>query len=238
MTMKSLTTVARAIVLDASISVDLSKGLSGDEAKTHKVRAAFLTPIAKAFGTDTGCEVAEIGVQVHGGMGYIEETGAAQYYRDVRVTAIYEGTNGIHAMDMVGRKLMDDGAAAFPCQVLEAQRKGSPVLPQMGCESTAELQVPETGGSHPVAAATSRSSDPRWTAPSIPPSKSPAPAPMCLSPGRPSSRAGQVTGPAISPRSARLLNPLAAKAAEMQPLLISRAKTAIVVFAAVLGVAG
>ena len=113
MTMKSLTTVARAIVLDAAISVDLSKGLSGDEAKTHKVRAAFLTPIAKAFGTDTGCEVAEIGVQVHGGMGYIEETGAAQFYRDVRVTAIYEGTNGIQAMDMVGRKLMDDGVAAF-----------------------------------------------------------------------------------------------------------------------------
>ncbi|PCJ76235.1 MAG: acyl-CoA dehydrogenase [Rhodobacteraceae bacterium] len=113
MTMKTLTTAARAIILDAAISTDLSKGLEGGEAKAHAARAAFLTPIAKAFGTDTGCEVAEIGVQVHGGMGYIEETGAAQYYRDVRVTAIYEGTNGIQAMDLVGRKLMDGGVAAF-----------------------------------------------------------------------------------------------------------------------------
>ena len=113
MTMKTLTSVARAIILDAAISMDLSKGLDGDAAHTQAARAAFLTPIAKAFGTDTGCEVAEIGVQVHGGMGYIEETGAAQFYRDVRVTAIYEGTNGIQAMDMVGRKLMDGGVAAF-----------------------------------------------------------------------------------------------------------------------------
>ena len=63
-----------------------------------KSRAAFLTPIAKSFGTEIGCRVAELGIQVHGGMGYIEESGAAQYYRDVRVTAIYEGTNGIQAM--------------------------------------------------------------------------------------------------------------------------------------------
>ena len=69
-------------------------------------------PIAKAFGTDTGCEVASLAMQVFGGMGYIEETGIAQYYRDVRVTAIYEGTNGIQAMDLVGRKLADGGAAA------------------------------------------------------------------------------------------------------------------------------
>jgi hypothetical protein len=76
-------------------------------------RAAFLTPIAKAFGTDTGCDVAQLGVQVHGGMGYIEETGAAQFARDVRVTAIYEGTNGIQAMDLVARKLSDGGEAAY-----------------------------------------------------------------------------------------------------------------------------
>lgn len=113
MTMKTLTSVARAIILDAAVSTDLSKGLKGDNAAAQRARAAFLTPIAKAFGTDTGCEVAEIGVQVHGGMGYIEETGAAQFYRDVRVTTIYEGTNGIQAMDMVGRKLMDGGVAAF-----------------------------------------------------------------------------------------------------------------------------
>jgi len=110
MTMKSLTSIARAICLDCAISLDLARA-NKDEG--HAARAAFLTPIAKAFSTDAGCEVAELGVQVHGGMGFIEETGAAQYYRDVRVTAIYEGTNGIQAMDMVGRKLKDGGKAAF-----------------------------------------------------------------------------------------------------------------------------
>ncbi len=109
MTMKALTATARAICLDTALATDLAKA-TGDAGQ--KARAALLTPICKAFGTDTGCEVAGIGVQVHGGMGFIEETGAAQYYRDVRVTAIYEGTNGIQAMDLVGRKLKDGGAAA------------------------------------------------------------------------------------------------------------------------------
>ncbi len=113
MAMKSLTSVARAICLDTAISIDLARALDGEAAGLQGARAAFLTPIAKAFGTDTGCEVAEIGVQVHGGMGFIEETGAAQFYRDVRVTAIYEGTNGIQAMDLVARKMMDNGKAAF-----------------------------------------------------------------------------------------------------------------------------
>ncbi len=110
MTMKALTATARAICLDTAISIDLARA-TGDAAQ--KARAALLTPMAKAFGTDAGMRVSEIGMQVHGGMGYIEETGAAQFYRDVRVTAIYEGTNGIQAMDLVGRKLMDNGAAAL-----------------------------------------------------------------------------------------------------------------------------
>ncbi len=110
MTMKALTATARAICLDTAISIDLARA-TGDAAQ--KARAALLTPMAKAFGTDAGMRVSEIGIQVHGGMGYIEETGAAQFYRDVRVTAIYEGTNGIQAMDLVGRKLMDNGAAAL-----------------------------------------------------------------------------------------------------------------------------
>lgn len=112
MTMKSLTSSARAICLDTAVSLDLARSLEGESAKRAAARAAFLTPITKAFGTDVGCEVASLGIQVHGGMGYIEETGAAQFYRDVRVTSIYEGTNGIQAMDMVGRKLMDGGVAA------------------------------------------------------------------------------------------------------------------------------
>ena len=108
--MKAELFAARAIALSCAVATDMARatGEAGWQA-----RAAFLTPIAKAYGTDTGIRVAEAGIQVHGGMGYIEETGAAQYLRDVRVTAIYEGTNGIQAMDLVGRKLMDGGEAAF-----------------------------------------------------------------------------------------------------------------------------
>ena len=77
------------------------------------MRAEVLTPLAKAWGTDVGCEVASLGIQVHGGMGFIEETGAAQHLRDARIAPIYEGTNGIQAADLVGRKLGLDGGAAF-----------------------------------------------------------------------------------------------------------------------------
>ncbi len=112
MTMKALTSAVRAICLDTAFSLDMARATEGDEAARWAARGAFLTPIAKGFGTDMGCHVAELGVQVHGGMGFIEETGAAQFYRDVRVTAIYEGTNGIQAMDLVARKLMDGGVAA------------------------------------------------------------------------------------------------------------------------------
>ena len=101
---------ARAIALACGVAIDMTTA-TGDAA--WQSRAAFLTPIAKAFGTDVGIEVSTTGMQVHGGMGFIEETGAAQYLRDVRVTAIYEGTNGIQALDLVGRKLMDGGEAAF-----------------------------------------------------------------------------------------------------------------------------
>ncbi|MBP6736424.1 MAG: acyl-CoA dehydrogenase [Rhodobacteraceae bacterium] len=108
--MKAETFSARAIALACAVAIDMGRA-TGDAA--WQARAALLTPIAKACGTDTGNEVAYLGVQVHGGMGFIEETGAAQFSRDVRVTAIYEGTNGIQAMDLVGRKMMDGGEAAF-----------------------------------------------------------------------------------------------------------------------------
>ena len=107
--MKADIFAARAIALSCAHAIDMG---TATDAAEWKARAAFLTPIAKAFGTDTGMAVAEMGVQVHGGMGFIEETGAAQFYRDVRVTAIYEGTNGIQAMDLVARKMMDGGEAA------------------------------------------------------------------------------------------------------------------------------
>lgn len=112
MTMKGLTAAARAICLDTAFSLDMARADDAAHRAGWAARAAFLTPIAKAFSTDIGNEVAHMGVQVHGGMGFIEETGAAQYSRDVRVTAIYEGTNGIQAMDLTGRKLADGGDAA------------------------------------------------------------------------------------------------------------------------------
>jgi len=109
MTMKADLFAARAIMLSCAVAIDMQ--VATGEAD-WAARAAFLTPISKAFGTDTGISVADTGVQVHGGMGFIEETGAAQFFRDVRVTAIYEGTNGIQAMDLVGRKMMDGGDMA------------------------------------------------------------------------------------------------------------------------------
>jgi hypothetical protein len=107
--MRSLTMGARSLVYYAFGQAD--RGQRGDEAA--KLRADVLTPMAKAWGTDVGCEVASLGIQVHGGMGFIEETGAAQHLRDVRIAPIYEGTNGIQAADLVGRKLGLDGGAAF-----------------------------------------------------------------------------------------------------------------------------
>jgi alkylation response protein AidB-like acyl-CoA dehydrogenase len=104
--MKTLTEAARALLYYTTGQVD--RGTLGDEAAAR--RAELLVPLIKAWGTDVGCEVASIGIQVHGGMGFIEETGAAQYYRDARIAPIYEGTNGIQAADLVTRKLgLDDG---------------------------------------------------------------------------------------------------------------------------------
>ena len=107
--MKADLFAARAIGLACAQAIDLGRATG---AESWQARAAFLTPIAKAFGTDVGLDVANSGIQVHGGMGFIEETGAAQFARDVRVTTIYEGTNGIQAMDLVARKMMDGGEMA------------------------------------------------------------------------------------------------------------------------------
>ena len=114
-TMKAKIAAARAICFSAGVAADLAR-LAPSEAERRKadLRAQLLTPIAKAWSTDVGVEVASLGVQVHGGMGFIEETGAAQYYRDARIAPIYEGTNGIQAIDLVGRKLsMQNGEAVL-----------------------------------------------------------------------------------------------------------------------------
>ena len=121
--MRTETFAARAIALACAKAIDMETATGSDH---WRARAALLTPIAKVCGTETGISVANTGVQLHGGMGYIEETGAAQYLRDVRVTAIYEGTNGIQAMDLVGRKLADGGEAAFALiDEIEAQAEAA-----------------------------------------------------------------------------------------------------------------
>jgi alkylation response protein AidB-like acyl-CoA dehydrogenase len=107
--MKAQTQAARALVYYAAGQVDRA-GMSDPAAKN---RLELVTPLAKAHATDIGNEVASLNIQVHGGMGFIEETGAAQFFRDARITPIYEGTNGIQAADLVGRKLGLDGGMAF-----------------------------------------------------------------------------------------------------------------------------
>lgn len=106
------TRAARGVCLMTAVLADLAEHAPADEAAAAAARAALLTPIAKAWSTDAGVEAASLGLQVHGGMGFIEETGAAQLYRDARIAPIYEGTNGVQAIDLIGRKLkLDEGAA-------------------------------------------------------------------------------------------------------------------------------
>lgn len=112
MTMKATTQAARMICLATARELDISHRDSDPAVRAAAAnRAALLTPIAKSFSTDIGVEMSSIGIQVHGGMGFVEETGAAQHLRDSRILPIYEGTNGIQAMDLVMRKLPLEGGA-------------------------------------------------------------------------------------------------------------------------------
>jgi len=118
LTMKALTAAARAICYMTAEAIDRAH-LEQDPARRKKAheRASLLTPVAKAFSTDIGVEVASLGVQIHGGMGFIEETGAAQHFRDARIAPIYEGTNGIQAIDLVVRKLPLSGGETVRAQI-------------------------------------------------------------------------------------------------------------------------
>jgi len=116
--MKALTEGARALLYYTAGQVD--RGTLGDEAADR--RGDVLVPLIKAWGTDVGVEVASLGVQVHGGMGFIEETGAAQHYRDARIAPIYEGTNGIQAADLVTRKLGLENGAVFAALMADIAR--------------------------------------------------------------------------------------------------------------------
>jgi hypothetical protein len=132
MTMKAHIEALRALVYLNAESIDLAQRAADPaERQARSELADLLTPITKAWGTDVGCVLASLAVQVHGGMGYIEETGVAQHYRDIRIAPIYEGTNGIQAMDLVGRKLpmraggvVGDYLAAIAATAAEASAAG------------------------------------------------------------------------------------------------------------------
>jgi alkylation response protein AidB-like acyl-CoA dehydrogenase len=120
LTMKALTQAARMICFATARELDIGHRASDEKVRKAALnKAALLTPLAKAFSTDTANEVASLGVQVHGGMGFIEETGAAQYLRDARILPIYEGTNGIQAIDLVVRKLPLEGGATITAYLTE-----------------------------------------------------------------------------------------------------------------------
>ncbi|MDQ2080668.1 acyl-CoA dehydrogenase [Xanthobacteraceae bacterium Astr-EGSB] len=112
MSMRALTNSARAVCYSTAAAIDRSRHGPEQARRAAGERAALLTPVAKAYATDVGVEVANLGIQVHGGMGYVEASGAAQHFRDARITQIYEGTNGIQAIDLVTRKLPMSGGDA------------------------------------------------------------------------------------------------------------------------------
>ncbi len=112
LTMRSLTEAARALAYVAAVSRDYAARHADKSMRAeHKALYEFLVPVVKGYSTEMAVEVASLGIQVHGGMGYIEETGAAQHYRDARILPIYEGTTAIQANDFIGRKVLRDGAS-------------------------------------------------------------------------------------------------------------------------------
>ncbi|KQT61443.1 acyl-CoA dehydrogenase [Methylobacterium sp. Leaf456] len=125
LTMKAYTSAARGLCYLTAQALDAAQGPDG---KTAHDRASLLTPVAKAFSTDIANEVAALGLQVHGGMGFVEETGAAQFLRDARILAIYEGTNGIQAIDLVTRKLPLNGGATVGAQIAAIRRVAEALL--------------------------------------------------------------------------------------------------------------
>ncbi|MCL7940530.1 acyl-CoA dehydrogenase [Halomonas sp. ATCH28] len=122
LSMRARTDALRALALTCAAQLDVARhGGSEDDRKTAQAKVDVLIPVVKAFSTDQAVEIASLGVQVHGGMGYIEETGAAQLLRDARIAPIYEGTNGIQALDLAGRKLQRDGGAALSALIDEVE---------------------------------------------------------------------------------------------------------------------
>jgi alkylation response protein AidB-like acyl-CoA dehydrogenase len=129
-TMRSITEAARALTYTACAEVDMAAGdLPTEMLARHNRRLGLLTPIVKGWCTETAQEVASLSLQCHGGMGYIEETGIAQIFRDARILPIYEGTNGIQSMDLVGRKITGDGGLGIKELILEMKAFSNQISP-------------------------------------------------------------------------------------------------------------
>jgi 3-(methylthio)propanoyl-CoA dehydrogenase len=168
MLMKAKIEAARAICLSTAVAADLAEHSPDPQAREGaRLREELLVPIAKAWSTDIGVEVASLGVQVHGGMGFIEETGAAQHYRDARIAPIYEGTNGIQAMDLAGRKLALANGAAMTQLIADMRETSAQLRPKdlstiasplddaiAALESATRVMMEKKGAADALAAAT------------------------------------------------------------------------------------
>jgi len=156
--MKALTAAARSIAHAAAAAIDGAHGAETAEARAaSELRAGLLTPVVKAFSTDIGCEVASLGIQIHGGMGFIEETGAAQLLRDIRIAPVYEGTNAIQAIDLVMRKMGRDGGADVARLIAECRddlARGRAILGASADRLATAIDALETATAHLLSPAT------------------------------------------------------------------------------------
>jgi 3-(methylthio)propanoyl-CoA dehydrogenase len=138
MLMKSQTEAMRALAYVVAAAMDFSQKIKNEnERKKHQAFVDLMIPVVKGWSTETGIEMASLGVQVHGGMGFIEETGAAQHLRDARITTIYEGTTGIQAMDLVGRKIAREGGATAKTVIALWKQLDT----ELGRSSNADIQA-------------------------------------------------------------------------------------------------
>ena len=130
MDMKSRTEAMRALAYVTAACMDRARHHTDpDERRRNQGRVEFLTPVVKGWSTGTSIDIASTGIQVHGGMGYVEETGAAQYLRDARITTIYEGTTGIQAIDLIGRKLIRDNGANAAALISDIEAEVAALAP-------------------------------------------------------------------------------------------------------------
>ncbi|MBI3714747.1 MAG: acyl-CoA dehydrogenase [Betaproteobacteria bacterium] len=147
MTMRAYTEAARALIYWTSKCLDVAeRSTDAEEKRVNQSLVDLMIPIVKGWSTEVGIESTSLGVQVHGGMGFIEETGAAQYYRDSRISAIYEGTTGIQALDLVGRKVGREGGATAGLLIAEMRK----LLPQLAAASDANLKAMSKSLAHGI----------------------------------------------------------------------------------------